>query len=172
MSGPSTRPLYDIAGGTLGRLTFAFDHNMPRWTLDRDRVTFRSSQTGPVNLFWQAGAGGARRSSLPQASTDRRRSPGRPTERSWSFMRGVPRPETTFAYREWTGSGPPSRFCRHPSTSSTPCPHPTADGSPTSPISPVETRSTFLASPPRRRMAGVDRRRSTTTAKPERPRAL
>ena len=50
--------LYDIPRGTLGRLTFGFDNNMPIWTPDGDRVTFRSSRTGPNNLFWQAAAGG------------------------------------------------------------------------------------------------------------------
>ena len=50
--------LYDIPRGTFGRLTFGFDNNMPIWAPDGARVTFRSSRTGPNNLFWQEAVGG------------------------------------------------------------------------------------------------------------------
>ena len=50
--------LYDIARGTLGRLTFGFNNENAIWTPDGDRVTFNSSRTGLNNLFWQAAFGG------------------------------------------------------------------------------------------------------------------
>ena len=46
--------LYDIVRETMRRLTFEFDNANPIWTPDEKRIAFRSSRTGPHNLFWQA----------------------------------------------------------------------------------------------------------------------
>ena len=49
--------VYDIARGTLGRLSSAFANNSPAWTPDSERIAFRSDRGGPMNLYLQAIAG-------------------------------------------------------------------------------------------------------------------
>jgi eukaryotic-like serine/threonine-protein kinase len=49
--------LYDLARGTLSRLTVSGLIPYPIWTPDGARVTFRAAPEGPVNLYWMAADG-------------------------------------------------------------------------------------------------------------------
>jgi serine/threonine protein kinase len=56
--------VYDLARGTLTRLTFEGNINQtPAWTPDGKRVAFQSNKEGPINLFWLLadGSGGLER---------------------------------------------------------------------------------------------------------------
>jgi serine/threonine protein kinase/Tol biopolymer transport system component len=48
---------YDLSRGTLTRLTVEGQSRLAIWTPDGKRVTFRSSQAGPENLFWKPADG-------------------------------------------------------------------------------------------------------------------
>jgi eukaryotic-like serine/threonine-protein kinase len=65
--------LYDLARGTLTRLTFAgnFDLN-PAWTPDGKRIAFTSNKEGPQNIFWQLadGSGGLERLTSGESSNN------------------------------------------------------------------------------------------------------
>ena len=49
--------VYDIQGETLTQLTSEASNTFPIWTPDGKRVTFRSTLTGPWNVFWKAADG-------------------------------------------------------------------------------------------------------------------
>jgi len=56
--------IYDLAQGTLNRLTFQGTNNLvPLWTPDGKRIAFTSNQAGQRNIFWQFadGTGGLER---------------------------------------------------------------------------------------------------------------
>ncbi|MFQ5817680.1 MAG: protein kinase [Terriglobia bacterium] len=55
--------VYELARGTLTRLTFEGENFPPVWTPDGQRVTFRSTRAGQRNLFWKPadGSGAAER---------------------------------------------------------------------------------------------------------------
>jgi Tol biopolymer transport system component len=59
--------LYDLARGTLTRLTFEGNSNQyPVWTPDGKHIVYRSNKEGPLNLFWRLadGSGGLERLSI------------------------------------------------------------------------------------------------------------
>ena len=49
--------VYDIPSETLTQLTFQGSNSMPLWTPDGARLTFSSSEAGPLNLFWKLADG-------------------------------------------------------------------------------------------------------------------
>jgi serine/threonine-protein kinase len=49
--------IYEIARGTLTRLTFGFDNGYPIWAPDGRRIAFSSTRTGSWDLYWQASDG-------------------------------------------------------------------------------------------------------------------
>jgi Tol biopolymer transport system component len=49
--------IFDIARGTLSRLTFSGANQRPFWTPDGKRVAYASSKGGPPNLFWRSADG-------------------------------------------------------------------------------------------------------------------
>ena len=69
--------VYDISRLTLTRLTFEGTNDLPIWTPDGKRVTFRSDRAGPLNLFWKPADGSGEAERL--TTSDDRQNPG-----SWS----------------------------------------------------------------------------------------
>ena len=55
--------IYDIPRGTLTRLTFEANNQLPIWAPDGKRLAFASDRAGPANLFWKLadGSGAAER---------------------------------------------------------------------------------------------------------------
>jgi Tol biopolymer transport system component len=61
--------VYELARGTLTRLTFEFDNYVPVWTPDSKRVTFWSSRSGKTGLFSvPADGSGPRETLLPDGA--------------------------------------------------------------------------------------------------------
>ena len=145
--------IYDIARGTLGRLSSAFTNNSPAWTPDGERIAFRSDRGGSMNLYLQAIAGTGEAERLAESVHTQTPGSWSPDGRLLAFHET--HPDTGFDL--WILDLAEGRLthltCRQSSMSGPQTSRQTGSGSRTSPMPADATRSISALSP-RRRVGG------------------
>jgi len=82
---------YDLARGTLSRLTFEWDNQFPTWTPDGAGVVFRSDRSGVFNLYSQTWDGSSPAERLTESPDPQFASSWTPDGKNLAFVNNSPK---------------------------------------------------------------------------------